>query len=138
MTLLALLPLIGEVIKKVIPDPQAAADANYKVLELAQRGELAELDANLKLALGQMEVNKIEAASTDLFRSGWRPYVGWVCGAGLTYEFLVRPFLPWTVRLLGAEVPPLPPTDMGTLITMLGGLLGLGGLRTVERIKGKA
>ncbi len=138
MSILAVLPIIGEIVKRVIPDPIQAAEVNLKVATLAQSGALAQLDADLKLAVGQMEVNKIEAASSDLFRGGWRPAVGWICALGLFYDFFLRPLLPWVAKLLGAEVPPLPPTDMGTLITMLGGLLGLGTLRTVERVKGKA
>lgn len=138
MSLLALLPIIGEVIKKVIPDPVAAAEANYKVLDLAQRGELTHLDAEVKIALGQIEINKIDAASASFFKGGWRPAVGWTCTFGLFYEFILRPLLPWFLTIAGVQVPPLPPSDMGTLITMLGGLLGLGALRTVERVQGKS
>jgi hypothetical protein len=134
----ALIPLIGTILDKILPDPAAAAEAKLKAVELAQRGELAELDADVRLALGQLEVNKVEATAPDLFRGGWRPFVGWVCASGLVYEFIVRPLLPWVCAVAVAHVPPLPPTDMGTLITMLGGLLGLGSLRTVERLNGKA
>jgi len=133
----ALIPVIGGVLEKVLPDPQAAADAKIKLLELAQRGELAVLDAETKLALGQIEVNKTEAG-TDMFRGGWRPATGWACVFGLIYQFLVQPLLPWLVTVLGGSVPPLPPIDNETLMVLLTGMLGLGGLRTFERIKGKA
>lgn len=133
----ALIPLLGTVLEKAIPDPQAQADAKIKVMEMAQRGELAVLDADLKLALGQMEVNKAEA-TTDMFRGGWRPAVGWTCVAGLAYNFVVQPLLPWTVAVLGGSVPPLPSIDNETLLVLLTGMLGLGGLRTFERIKGRA
>ena len=133
----ALIPLIGTIVEKVIPDPQAAADAKLRVMELAQRGELAVLDADLKLALGQIEVNKAEA-TTDMFRGGWRPAVGWICVAGLAYQFILRPVLPWLVTLFGAQVPPLPTIDNESLMVLLTGMLGLGGLRTFERVKGKA
>ena len=133
----ALLPLLGTIFDKIIPDPQAAADAKLKVMELAQKGELAALDADVKLALGQMEVNKIEAG-TDLFRGGWRPATGWACVAGLVYQFLVQPLLPWIVAVCGGSVPPLPAIDNETLMVLLTGMLGLGGLRTFERVKGKA
>lgn len=134
----ALIPLIGTVIDKAIPDPAAAADAKLRVMELTQKGELAVLDADLKIALGQIEVNKVEAASPDPFRGGWRPAAGWVCVFGLFYTFLLRPLLPWLVALTGADVPELPPIDTMELIALLGGMLGLGGFRTFERIKGKA
>jgi hypothetical protein len=133
----ALIPVIGGVLEKVLPDPQAAADAKVKLLELAQKGELAVLDAETKLAMGQLEVNKVEAG-TDMFRGGWRPATGWACVFGLVYQFLVQPLLPWIVALFGVTVPPLPPIDNETLMVLLTGMLGLGGLRTFERIKGKA
>jgi hypothetical protein len=133
----ALIPVIGGILEKVLPDPQAAADAKLKLLDLAQRGELAVLDAETKLAMGQIEVNRVEAG-TDMFRGGWRPATGWACVFGLIYQFLVQPLLPWLVTVLGGSVPPLPPIDNDTLMVLLTGMLGLGGLRTFERIKGKA
>lgn len=133
----AILPLLGNVLDKVIPDPQAAADAKLKVMQMAQTGELAALDAETKLALGQIEVNKAEAA-TDLFRGGWRPAVGWCCAFGLGYTFLLRPLLPWAVGLFGVAVPVLPAIDIESLMVLLFGMLGLGGMRTFERVKGKA
>lgn len=133
----ALIPVIGSIIEKVIPDPQAAADAKLRTLELVQKGELAALDAEMKLALGQLEVNKVEAA-TDAYRGGWRPACGWVCAFGLGYTFLLRPLLPWFAALGGVNMPPLPAIDTDTLLVMLTGMLGMSGLRTFERIRGKA
>lgn len=133
----ALIPILGTIFDKIIPDPAQAADAKLKAMEMAQRGELAVLDADVRLALGQMEVNKIEAG-TDLFRGGWRPATGWACVFGLVYQFLIQPLLPWLVAVFGGSVPPLPPIDNETLMVLLTGMLGLGGLRTFERIKGKA
>ena len=131
-----LIPLITSVIDKILPDPQAAAEAKLRALEMAQRGELVALDADLKLALGQLEVNKTEAA-TDAYRGGWRPFCGWVCGIGLAYTFLARPLLPWLAAVGGANVPDLPAIDTDTLMLLLTGMLGLGSLRTFERVKGK-
>jgi len=135
--MLQFLPLITSVLDKVLPDATAAADAKLKALELAQRGELAVLDADTRLALAQIEVNKVEA-STDLFRGGWRPAVGWVCVLGLGYQLVLRPLLPWFVRVSGGEVPDLPSIDTETLMVLLTGMLGLGGLRTFEKVKGRA
>lgn len=131
------IPAVTSLLDKIIPDPQAASEAKLKMLEMAQKGELASLDADLKLALGQIEVNKTEAASPDWFRGGWRPAVGWVCVIGLFYQFLMRPLLPWVVAVAGSEVPPLPAIDAENLYVLLSGLLGLGGLRTFERVRGK-
>lgn len=133
----ALIPAVVAVIDKILPDPQQAAEAKLRALEMAQRGELAVLDADVRLAIGQMEINKAEA-QTDWFRGGWRPAVGWCCVAGLAYQFIGQPVLPWVAALLGAAVPPLPAIDNETLLVLLSGMLGLGGLRTVERVKGKA
>lgn len=130
----ALIPLIGTVLDKILPDPQAQAEAKIKLVELAQAGELAVLDAETRMALGQMEVNKTEAA-TDLFRGGWRPATGWVCVSGLIYQFLIQPLLPWIVAVMGGSVPPLPAIDNDTLMVLLTGMLGLGGLRTFEKVK---
>lgn len=132
-----IIPAITQVLDKIIPDPQAAADAKLRALELAQKGDLAALDAELRLALGQIDVNKAEA-TTDMFRGGWRPAVGWVCVVGLAYQFVLQPVLPWVVALFGAQVPPLPAIDNESLMVLLTGMLGLGGLRTLERVKGKA
>lgn len=133
----ALVSMLPGLLDKIIPDPAAAADAKLKALELAQRGELAALDADLRLMLAQADINKAEA-STDLFRGGWRPACGWVCAAGLAYTFLLRPVLPWLASLAGADVQAMPEIDTDTLMVLLTGMLGLGGLRTVERIRGKA
>lgn len=129
--------ILPDLLDRVLPDPAQANEAKLRVLELAQKGELAAMDADMRLALGQMEINKAEA-STDLFRGGWRPACGWVCAAGLGYTFLLRPILPWLAGLFGANVEAMPDIDTDTLMVLLTGMLGLGGLRTVERIKGKA
>jgi roadblock/LC7 domain-containing protein len=133
----AFIPLLGAVIDKILPDPAQAAEAKLKALDLAQKGELAALDADMRLALGQMDINKAEAA-TDLFRGGWRPATGWACVAGLVYQFLVMPILPWLLAVAGVSVPPLPAIDNDTLMVLLTGMLGLGGLRTFEKVKGRA
>jgi len=132
-----LIPALTQIFDKVIPDPQAAAEAKLRAMEMAQKGELAALDADMRLALGQLEVNKAEA-QTDFFRGGWRPATGWVCVVGLAYQFILQPVLPWAASLFGATVPPLPAIDNETLMVLLTGMLGLGGMRTFERVKGKA
>jgi hypothetical protein len=136
MSLSLLLPVLGEVLDRVLPDPKQAEQVKLEMLKMAQEAELKGLQASVELAKGQIEVNKVEAG-TDGFRGGWRPFCGWVCGAGLCYQFLVQPILPWLVGLQGATVPPLPPIDSEALYGLLMGLLGLGGLRTVERVRGK-
>jgi hypothetical protein len=88
--------------------------------------------------MAQIEVNKAEAASASLFKGGWRPAVGWVCAMALFYHFILQPVLLFGVAVSGAAIPALPQFDMASLMPILLGMLGLGGLRTVEKIKGKA
>jgi hypothetical protein len=132
----ALIPVIGNVIEKIFPDPVKAQEAKLELFKLEQQGQLAALDADLKMALGQMEINKVEAANSSLFVSGWRPAVGWVCVAGLTYTFIGQPILSWMSTMNQVPVPP--ELDLDSLVTLLAGLLGLGGFRTYEKVKGVA
>lgn len=125
----AALDIGGKLIDRLWPNPADAEKAKYELFKLQQSGEL-------QLAVGQMEINKVEAGSTSLFVSGWRPFVGWVCGAGLVYSFIGQPLLSWASSTWGFSIPPS--LDLGTLLTVLGGLLGLGSLRTVEKINGVA
>ena len=126
----AALEIGGKIIDRVFPDPQAQDAAKLELLKLQQSGELAQIT-------GQLEINKVEAASSSVFVAGWRPFVGWVCGSGLAVQFLVAPILTWGAALAGHPVA-FPSLDMGTLLALLGGLLGIGGMRTVEKINGVA
>jgi hypothetical protein len=137
-------PFLGALIAQVLPDlldrvlpedPVKAGEAKLKLLELAQKGDLATLDAEVRLALGQMEVNKEEAKSDSLFKSGWRPAAGWAGVSGLFYQFLIRPVFGWCAENLWGWTTP-PSLEVETLMTLLFGLLGLGAYRTVEKIKG--
>ena len=89
-----------------------------------------------QLAMAQIEVNKAEAASGSLFKGGWRPAVGWVCAIAFAYHFIIKDLIIFGASFAGAELPELPEFDMGTLLTVLGGMLGIGGLRTYEKQKG--
>lgn len=134
------LPIVGTLIEagmkildKVIPDPQAKLEAQYKLLELQQRGEFKEIDAQLQMAQGQMDINKIEAANESVFVSGWRPAMGWCCVLIFVANFIGVPMLAWLSPLL--DIPPPPRLEMGEVLPVLLGMLGLGGLRTAEFIK---
>ena len=85
----------------------------------------------------QIEVNKVEAGSTNLFVSGWRPFVGWTCGVALCYHFVLQPLLMFILSSTGNPME-LPGFDMTTLTTVLMGMLGLGGLRSYEKVKRSA
>jgi hypothetical protein len=122
---------IFKIIDKLIPDPAAKAAAQLKVLELNQNGDLKELDADLQVALAQAAINKAEADSPGLYKGGWRPGAGWVSVAGLGYTFLLQPLFAWYSGIMGWPAPPV--LNVAELLTLLGGMLGLGTLRTVEK-----
>ena len=132
----AVLDVGGKLIDRLWPDPTEKAKASLALLQLQQSGELAEIS-------GQLEVNKEEAKSQSVFVSGWRPFVGWVCGSGLGYQFVARPIFAWITQMVGVHkgldaaciAAIIPPSlDMGTLITLLAGMLGFGGMRTYEKL----
>lgn len=91
----------------------------------------------MEINKAQIEVNKIEAGSSSLFKSGWRPFVGWVCAFALCYHFVLQPMLAFILGVAGYNVV-LPEFDMTTLTTVLMGLLGLGGMRSFEKVKRSA
>lgn len=133
----ALIPIFAELLDKVLPDAKQAADAKTKLVELAQAGELAALNADTQIALGQSATNQEDARSGSNFRGGWRPAIGWVCAVALAYQFLLRPLLPWILAVAGKTVPVLPALEMESLMALVFGILGLGTMRTVERLNGK-
>lgn len=89
-----------------------------------------------ELAKGQLEVNKAEAASGSVFKGGWRPAIGWVCATAFAYHFVLQPIILFVALAAGLDMPPLPEFDMTSLMTVMMGMLGLGGLRTYEKQKG--
>ena len=125
-----LLPILGGVLEKVIPDPQARDKTIGELLGKLQASDLAQLD-----------VNKAEAQSQSLFVAGWRPGVGWVCVAAMAYQYLLHPLGVFACSLidetLATQLLNAPRLD-GTLWELLFALLGLGGLRTFEKLKGVA
>jgi len=97
--------------------------------------EKQEITMAMMVIQGQIDTNKVEAANPNMFVAGWRPYIGWVCGTGFAIQFVVAPIAEWGAALAGHPVK-FPELDMGTLLTLLGGMLGIGGLRTYEKTKG--
>ena len=89
-----------------------------------------------EIAMAQIEVNKAEAASSSVFKGGWRPFIGWVCGFAFAYHFILQPILLFGTAAAGVSLPPLPEFDMSQMMPVLLGMLGLGGLRTYEKKAG--
>jgi hypothetical protein len=129
---------------EAILDPNKRAELLHQAAVLEAGSEKALLDYKLKMSQAQTAINEKEAMNPSVFVSGWRPAVGWVCVSGLFYTFLAKPILPWVCALWAASwgyesiVTPLPSIPISDLIMLLGGMLGLGTLRTAEKLKGVA
>lgn len=137
MSLAIVLPFLGTLIDKVFPDPAKADAAKLEVMKMAQAGELAQLNADLELAKGQMDVNKAEAANSSVFVSGWRPAVGWCCVAGCGWNWVGLPAALFIMSAIGHPVA-VKPADLTEMLPILVGMLGLGAMRTREKEKGVA
>jgi hypothetical protein len=124
-----IIPSVLTLLEKVIPDQNERQKLAHEIATLAQK----QAHEN---AMAQIDVNKAEAASDSIFKGGWRPFIGWVCGVSFAYHFVLQPVLVFTLTYLGHPIPELPEFDMASLMTVLGGLLGLGSLRTFEKYKG--
>ena len=122
--LIPLLQLGSQLIERWIPDKAAQAKAEMDLLKLA--GE-----QDFQSTIKQIEVNIQEAQHQSIFVAGWRPFVGWICGLGLAYQAILHNLIEWLSGIYGFPVPPAP--DSEVLIYVLGGLLGLGALRTYEK-----
>ena len=130
MSLIAsLIGPVSGILDKVIPDSDMKAKLAHEIATMSDNHAQQAL-------LAQLEINKAEAASGSLFKGGWRPAVGWICAIAFGYHFVLQPLLVFVLTASGVDLPDLPEFDMGTLLTVLGGMLGIGGLRTVEKAKG--
>ncbi|MFZ2541921.1 MAG: 3TM-type holin [Gallionella sp.] len=124
---LAIAELLGlgtKVLEKFIPDPAQRAQAEGEL-----RAHLIAWDA------AQAKINAVEAVSTNLFVSGWRPWIGWVCGVALAYQYVLTPIAVWLTAMAGIDLPAPPKLD-DALWQLMTGMLGIAGLRTFEKIKG--
>ena len=120
---------VADLLGKFIPDATERQKLAHEIATMAQKNAHEN-------AMAQIEVHQPEAASNSIFKGGWRPFIGWVCGTAFAYHFVLQPLLIFVMTYLGHPVPALPEFDMASLMTVLGGLLGLGGLRTFEKYKG--
>lgn len=133
--------LIGSILQmgeslldRFFPDPAERATAQLELLKMTQAGEFKEIDAALSRDLAQAKINEVEASSASGFISGWRPAAGWICVAGLAYQFLFRPLAPWLLTITGHPVPDLPSLE-GSLMELTFAMLGIAGLRSFDKKK---
>jgi hypothetical protein len=97
--------------------------------------EQQQLAAVLSMIQGQMDINKVEAGNESTFVAGWRPFIGWACGAACVWNWMGLPMAKLALALLGHTIA-LAPADLSEMMPVLMGMLGLGGLHTFERVKG--
>lgn len=115
------------IIDRLFPDPAKKAEAELELLKMTQ-------DGDLKLILGQLDINAREAQHASIFVAGWRPFFGWASGAGFVYATIGQPLLAWVGTIKGWPAPPDINVDL--LWVVVTGLLGLGTMRSVEKAKG--
>ena len=130
MNPLLLAPLLDfgkDIVGRFFPNEDEKRKAEAEFLKMAMDGEL-------KQVIAQLQINAQEAAHPSIWVSGWRPGFGWVGGAGFGYAVLLQPLLAWLAAVKGWPIPPTLDTDL--LLTVAGGMLGIGGLRTYEKRAG--
>lgn len=134
----SLINKIGDIIGKVVPDKAAADAAKAQLLTLTAQGDLQKDLIELQaMTTAQSDINKIEAASPNWFVAGARPFVMWICATALALDLIIGPFFTWAAQLAGHPTP-FPVLDSNLLMALMFPLLGLGGYRTIEKIKGVA
>lgn len=118
-------PILG-IVNKFVPDADKKLEATQQIYSILANEDLA-----------QMEVNKVEAASKSMLVAGWRPFIGWTCGVGLAYATIGQNIMQWACAIWWPDVTP-PVVDTALLVPILMGMLGMGGMRTMEKLKGVA
>ena len=127
--LTALIGPVTNLVGKFIEDKDAKNKLAHEIATMAERHAQ-------ELAKGQLEINKAEAGHKSIFVAGWRPAVGWTCAIAFLYHFILKDLIIFGCAIGGVAIPELPTFDMGSLMTVLMGMLGLGGLRSFEKYKG--
>lgn len=122
-------------IERFFPDPEKKAAAQLELLKMEQTGDLARLAAETDLAKLQIQTNIEEAKSTNWWVAGWRPAIGWVCGAGLAYAALVEPFARFAAKVWFGYTGDFPVINTDLTMQILMGMLGLGAMRSLEKVK---
>lgn len=116
-------------IDRWLPDPEKKREAEMELIRMAADGELRQV-------IAQLEINAKEAAHPSVWVAGWRPGFGWAGVAGFTYATILQPLLSWGAAVKGLPEPPALNLDL--LWVVVTGMLGIGGLRSIEKIKDKA
>ena len=134
----------GEVLDDLITTDEERRAADLEELRIRNEMRMAELEADTRMAESIQRVNEAEANHASIFVAGWRPAVGWIAALALGFNFILQPLMVWGWSLLQgagimpASMPPPDALDISDLIMLLAGMLGMGTLRTVEKMKGVA
>ncbi len=131
-----LLPSISGILNKLIPDATARQQAQDEITKALIGQQAAVEQAIAEAARVQAQVNLKEAESPSVFVAGWRPAVGWTCCLGCFYGFIAQPMFTWISAMFSGPIAPA--LDMPTLLGLLTGMLGMGGMRTLETVQGVA
>ena len=132
-----LLGIGSKVIDKIWPDPAQRDAAKLELMKMQQAGDLAQLTAETSVMIEQIKVNQAEAQNPSTFVSGWRPAIGWICGAACAWNWIGLPITKVIAVILDHPIN-LAPADLTEMLPILMGMLGLGGLRTLEKLQGRA
>jgi hypothetical protein len=127
--ILDIVGVLNPIIDRVFPDPKDKLELQEKLATLADQ----ELARQHDEVMGQIQTNTAEAGNANLFVAGWRPAVGWVCAVGVGYSFVLEPFMEFIAKL-AHYTGQFPALDMGNLMTLMMGMLGMGYLRTKEKL----
>jgi hypothetical protein len=129
--LTAILNIGGTLIDRLIPDKTAAAEAKAQLITMQVQGEFETMK-------GQLQVDQAEASNQSLFVAGWRPFVGWACGFAFVYVYIVEPMLQFLLVAfkVNFDVSKLPVFDIGNMMVVLMGMLGLGAMRSYDKTNG--
>lgn len=125
----SLIAPVANLLDQFVEDKDQKARLAHEIATMAERHAQ-------ERAMAQVETNKVEAAHRSTFVAGWRPFIGWTCGISLAWHFVLSPVVVFVTAWMGVETPTLPTFDMDSLMTVLLGMLGLGGLRTYEKSRG--
>ena len=135
--LTAILNIGSSIIDKVWPDKDKADAIKLEMFKAQQAGQLQEIANQFALTMEQVKVNTEEAKHNSIFVAGWRPFVGWICGCSLAYNYIIFPFVAWAAKWIDSGAPAMPNLESGELMTLLLGMLGIGAMRSFDKVKGR-
>ena len=129
----AIFDLGKSAVERIWPDPIKRAEEMRKLEQMKQDGDMQRLNAHVQLMLGQLKVNEAEAKHKSVFVAGWRPFIGWVGGAAMAYQFVIYPLLLWFIAFAYPEVEAPPVLETGALFSIVTGMLGVGAMRSFDK-----